>query len=316
MARQPAHGQPPTLPEQDSGHHRRWSIPIGRIFGIQIRVHVTFALIVLLFWWASTAPDGLGLASGMVWLGLIFASVTVHELSHSVVARRRGVGVRAIVLLPIGGVSEMETMPEEPADEFAIAIVGPLTSLAIGIAAFGAAAALELELWPPDLAGGALVSRLAWLNIILAGFNLLPAFPLDGGRVFRSLLERTSDLEGATRRAARTGRFFAFLMMAVGVLFNPWLLVIGVFVYLGASAEEAATIVHHRLEDLRVRDVMRPLPANVPTGVPAVEPDLPLEDALHFLDPQRGAIVVSGTSVIGVLHMRDVRALLEGPTAA
>lgn len=315
MAPQPTHAEAESPPDR-VGRHRRWSVPIGRVFGIQIRVHVTFALIVLLFWWGSTAPDGLGLGSGMLWLGLIFASVTVHELSHSLVARRRGVGVRAIVLLPIGGVSEMESMPERPADEFAIAVVGPLTSLAIGVAAFTLAAGLGLRLWPPDLAGGALIPRLAWLNAILAGFNLLPAFPLDGGRVFRSLLERTTDAEQATRRAARTGRAFAFLMIAAGVVFNPWLLIIGVFVYLGASAEEAATIVHHRLEGVTVRDAMRPAPASVPNGLPTVDPDLALEDALPFFDAERGAAVVSGTRVIGVLDITDVRTLLDRPSSA
>jgi Zn-dependent protease len=187
----------------------------------------------------------------------------VHELAHSVVARRRGATVREILLLPIGGVSRLEHLPETPKDEFAIAIAGPVASL--GLAGLGVmlSVATGAPLVPIHLFDGALVARLAWVNLILAGFNLIPAFPMDGGRVYRSILERRLDLETATRRAARLGRVVAVVLGIAGFLFDLWLLFIAVFVYLGASAEEAATIVHVRLRGLRVADVMLRDPVTV-----------------------------------------------------
>lgn len=242
---------------------RDFSFRIARIAGIDLRVHVSFLLIVVVFALGSAGPAGPGVASGLGWLGLIFACVVAHEMAHSLVARRRGATVNAIVLLPIGGVSKLENLPENPRDEFAIAVVGPLTSFAI--AGVGAIACLlaGVRLLPVDLARGAIVHRLLWLNLLLGAFNLLPAFPLDGGRVLRALLERRLDLATATRRAAKVGRLLALAMVAAGIAFNVWLVVIGIFVYVGASSEEVATIVHARIKDLRVRDVMVADPATV-----------------------------------------------------
>lgn len=248
--------------------HRGWSFPLGRLAGIQIRVHLSFFLVVALFWAASTAPDGLGVVSGMLWLALIFASVTVHELSHSVVARSRGIRVRAIVLLPIGGVSELESMTERPSDELAVSVVGPLSSLAIAGIAAGLAVLAGVPLTPVDLGGGALLPRLAWFNLLVGCFNLLPAFPMDGGRVLRSALEGRHDLERATRIAARTGRGFAAVMVVAGIFFNPWLTFIGIFVWFGATGEEAATVLHVRLAGRRVRDVMVERPIVVDAATP------------------------------------------------
>jgi Zn-dependent protease/predicted transcriptional regulator len=235
---------------------RRWSVPIGRVFGIEIRVHATFVLIVPLFALASSAADGPGPVAGLAWLVVIFACVVVHELAHCFVGRRRGAIVHEIVLLPIGGVSKLERLPESPNDEFAMAIAGPLASLGLALLAGAGAFALGQSFLPIDLIGGAILPRIAWFNLIIGGFNLLPAFPLDGGRVFRALLERHHDLETATRIAARTGRMLALVLIAAGILVDLWLLIIGFFVYFGASAEEAATVIHLRLEGLRVRDVM------------------------------------------------------------
>ena len=248
--------------------HRRWSLPIGRLFGIQIRVHATFLLIVVLVWAGSTEPGGMGPANAMLWLAVVFVCITAHELSHSVVASSRGIRVRAIVLLPIGGVSEMESMSESASDEFAVSVVGPLTSLAIAIAAGVMAVGAGSPLLPIRLFDGPLLPRIAWFNLVIAMFNMLPAFPLDGGRVLRSLLERTLDREQATHVAARAGRQLAALMVVVGVLTNPWLMVIGLFVWFGATSEEAATVVHARLSGRRARDLM----VEAPVVVDASEP--------------------------------------------
>jgi Zn-dependent protease len=250
-----------TAQRRDVGPRRRpvthrLSVSIGHVLGIDIRVHATFLLLVALFALAYSGSGVLGVAAGLAWLVVIFACVVIHELAHSLEARRRGGVVHEIVLLPIGGVSKLERLPESPSDEFAIAIVGPLASIAIAVVAALGAVAAGQSLLPINLFDGAILPRIAWFNLLVGGFNLLPAFPLDGGRVFRALLERHRDLETATRQSARVGRVLAVLLIVVGLLLNFWLALIGLFVYFGASAEEAATIVHLRLKGLRVADAM------------------------------------------------------------
>ena len=233
------------------------SISIGHIAGIDIRVHATFLLLILLVVLGSEGK-AVALWGNVAWLTALFASVVAHELAHSVVARRRGAIVRGIVLLPIGGVSQLERMPQKPADEFRVAVVGPLTSVAVG-AGFGMLAlALGDPLLPARLDGGPFLARLAWANLLLGGFNLLPAFPMDGGRLLRAVLERNRGALSATKIAARVGRTLAGGMVGVGLLWNPWLIFIGVFVWFGASAEEAATVVHARLQALAVSELSVP----------------------------------------------------------
>ncbi|MFZ4514988.1 MAG: site-2 protease family protein [Acidimicrobiia bacterium] len=237
----------------------QWSFPILVVRGIQLRIHLTFVFLVALVAWLASLSGGPGTVAVLVWIGLLFGSVIVHEFAHSLVARRRGITVHEILLLPIGGVSKLEALPEKWNDEFAISIAGPLTSLAIGTASIAVAALLGEPLGTLALGGSVLVA-LGWMNLILAGFNLLPAFPLDGGRVLRSMLERQHDRATATRQAARIGRALAVAMMVVGVLLDWWLILIGVFVYFGATAEERATLIHIQLAPLHVRDVFVEVP--------------------------------------------------------
>ena len=204
------------------------------------------------------------MVGSLLWLVAIFACVLVHELAHCFVGRSRGAVVHEIVLLPIGGVSKLEHLPENPRDEFAMAIAGPPASLGLALGAAVSALAMGVALLPVDLVNGAIVSRIFWFNLIVAGFNLLPAFPLDGGRVFRAALERGHDLLGATRIAVRVGHAVAIALVVLGLLFNVWFVLIGIFVYLGATAEQAATLVHVRLEGRRVADVMLLEPVVVP----------------------------------------------------
>ena len=146
---------------------------------------------------------------------------------------------------------------------------GRVASIALALT-FGALATLAgLSLWPPSLYGGAVLVRLSWVNLLLAAFNLLPALPLDGGRMFRAVLEQRIGRERATRVAARAARGLAGLMIAAGFLVNLWLLVIGVFVYLGSTAEEATAAVHARIKNLRVRDIMIEKPIIVSASEPA-----------------------------------------------
>ena len=135
---------------------------------------------------------------------------------------------------------KLKEMPQRPADEFAIAIVGPLTSLGIAALAAVSGVVVGTHLWPPTLFAGSWFARLLWLNVLLGGFNLLPALPMDGGRVARALLERHHDRAVATHKAARIARILAAVMIVGGFFYDLWLVLIGVFVYLGASAEEQA----------------------------------------------------------------------------
>lgn len=234
----------------------RLSLRLATIAGIEIRIHATFLLLVMLVALGSTAPEGPGLASALLWLGALFSCVVLHELAHSLVARRHGIPVIEIELLPIGGISKMERSPDDPGVELRIALAGPIVSVLLGAAFAGLATLAGVSMWPPTLYGGGFLARLSWVNLLLAGFNLVPALPLDGGRVFRAVLEQRTDRERATRAAARAGRLFASLMIAAGFLVNLWLLVIGVFVYFGSWAEEAAATIHERVKNLYVRDVM------------------------------------------------------------
>jgi Zn-dependent protease len=218
----------------------RSSIRVARIGGIDIRMHWTFLILVVLVVWVNMSSGASTVGVGLLWITAVFASVLVHEYAHCIVARRRGAVVEDILLLPIGGVSRLKKMPERPADELAVAIVGPLTSLGLATLAAAGGLVVGAHLWPPTLFAGSWLARLAWLNFLLGGFNLLPALPMDGGRVLRAMLERGHDRLTATRQAARIARMLAVVLILGGVFYDFWLVLIGVFVYLGASAEEQA----------------------------------------------------------------------------
>jgi Zn-dependent protease len=305
--------------ERTPERHARssWSFPIGNVGGIEIRVHVTFFLLVALFVLGSTAPGGGGVFSGLAWLTLIFACIVVHELAHCVVGRARGAKVHEIVLLPIGGVSKFEQLPETPSDELALAIAGPLASVGLAVAGALVAIGLGLPLLPVDFATGPLVVRLVWFNLIIAGFNLLPAFPLDGGRVFRALLERRYDMERSTHLAASVGRGLAIVLVGFGVFVNLWFAIIGAFVYFGASLEEAATIQHLRLRGLRVRDLMVSGPYEVvDAALPVLSPGQGVEEEalpLVVATPGHALAVVDRGRVVGRLRLEDVQHLVADP---
>lgn len=215
---------------------RRGSLALGRVAGVPLRVHWSFAFLVALV--VVTAGSTAALVAELVWVVAVFASVVVHEVAHCVVARHRGAVVVDILLLPIGGLSEFDRLPDAPADELAVAAVGPLTSLGLGAGLAVLAVVAGSRMWPPTLFAGAWLARLAWLNVLLGLFNLLPALPMDGGRVLRAALARRRPRPQATELAVRLARLLAIGMVVVGLAVNLWLVLIGVFVFLGAGAEE------------------------------------------------------------------------------
>jgi stage IV sporulation protein FB len=217
-----------------------WSFNIGKVAGTAILVHVTFVL--FLGWifvasWVVGGPESAWQA--LAFMVLLFACVVAHEFGHIFTARAFGVTTPDVVLLPIGGVARLERIPEEPSQEFLIAIAGPLVNVAITIVLvvfFGA----ELHANAAsnvDNTAIPLVNRLAAVNLFLALFNMIPAFPMDGGRVLRALLATRFGYVRATGIAASIGQFVAFALGFVGLLMNPILIFIAIFVYLAASSE-------------------------------------------------------------------------------
>jgi Zn-dependent protease len=206
--------------------------------GVDVRIHWTFVFLIGLVVLGEYSR-GLGtIVAGLLWILVIFSSVLLHELAHCVVAIRNKVVVDDILLLPIGGVSQMESIPKDPKKEFAIAVVGPLTSL--GLAVFFAAIALlsGTTIWPPTLLGGSWIARIAWLNLLLGLFNLLPALPMDGGRLLRAALSMREDRRLATAQAAKVARVIAVTMIAVGFVYDVWLIFIGAFILFAVGAEQ------------------------------------------------------------------------------
>jgi Zn-dependent protease/CBS domain-containing protein len=254
----------------------KYSFKIGSAWGIPIELHITFILLMAAVFVLSYPQLYL-----FFLIIFLFVFVVVHELAHSVVARHYKIKVRKIVLYPIGGVSEIEEIPEKPSIEWRMAIAGPLTSFVIG----GVLLALDqiflikapsAPLTPSLRTAGNLTLDLAYLNLILGAFNLIPAFPMDGGRVFRAFLAERMKFSDATKYAAFIGRILGIVMVMAGIFYNFWLIIIGVFIYIGASEETEQTIVSTTMARVRVKDVMYP-------EVASVKPETTLTEALEIM---------------------------------
>ena len=254
----------------------KYSFKIGSVWGIPIELHITFILLMgavfVLFY-----PD----YYFFTLILFLFVFVVFHELAHSVVARHYGIKVRKIVLYPLGGVSEIEEVPENPRIEWRLAIAGPLMSFLIGGVLLGISQLFSVEVPTAALSStivtaGNLILDLAFLNLLLGAFNLIPAFPMDGGRVFRALLAERMKYSDATKYAAYIGRLFGIGMVVVGVLYDFWLILIGVFIYIGASEEAEQTIVSTNLAGVRVKDVMQ-------SEVGAVQPEATLAETVEVM---------------------------------
>lgn len=209
------------------------SLSLGRVFGIPVRVHWTMALLVLFLSWGG---GPLGLFIGAFSVALLFASVVAHEVAHALAARAYGIGTAEIVLMPIGGVARIERQPANGRQEAVIALAGPLASLALAGAAFLVSRLAEGVPFVEPL-----FASLASANLMLALFNLVPAFPMDGGRVLRGYLRERRGLVAATRVAAKVGRIVAIPMAIAGVfLGSVSLVLVAGFVWLAGRAEERA----------------------------------------------------------------------------
>lgn len=221
----------------------RWSYRLVTILGTEVRIHVTFLLLVA--WYAVAAWSAGGQAAAVtsaVFLLLVFGCVLLHEFGHILAARRYGIRTPEVLLSPIGGLARLERMPEEPRQELVVALAGPAVTALIILALGGWLRAVNgtEPLWEWNPGHERLIPALFRVNVVLLVFNLIPAFPMDGGRVFRALLSGRMGLVRGTRVAARVGQFFAFLIGAVGLAGAPMLIIIAGFIYLAAEAEASA----------------------------------------------------------------------------
>lgn len=291
---------------------RSWSIPAGRLFGVELRIHLTFFFLLLfIFLTESTAKTTANPARSLALVGIIFGSVVLHELGHALISTRAGIPAKAIILLPIGGVTLMDETRQtlEPGTQtwkrdIRIALAGPLVNLAIALVAGAVVLVLlpQADLWgKPYVISTDLPRSLVWANLWLALFNLLPAYPMDGGRVLRAVFSRRMDPVRATRRAVSIGQTFATLFILVGMLWNIWLTMIGFFLFIAAQLEDRSAVFQSVLETVRLEDVML---TDFATLSPADTLEDALEKAVHSL--QDDFPVIRGSDMVGVISKQKI----------
>ena len=290
---------------------RNWSIPAGRVFGVEIRIHLSFLLLLLSPLFVALSEQGARVTGspvrGVALVAIIFGSVVLHELGHALVGRHSGVPPRAIVLLPIGGVTIFdEAQPALPANwkrDARIAAAGPIVNFVIaGISAvFLGVAMPQWRFWAdPYVSSSNLPHSMIWANLWLGLFNLLPAYPMDGGRVLRAIFSRTMEPMSATRRAVSIGRGFAIAFVLAG-LWNAWFSVIGVFLFIAAQMEDRSAVFQSVLETVHLEDIML---TDFATLSPADTLEDALEKAVHCL--QDDFPVIRGGDMVGVVSKQKI----------
>jgi Zn-dependent protease len=263
----------------------RWSLSLGRILGIRVLVHWTFFLLIA---WVilveySRGRDISGILITTTYVLSIFACVVLHEMGHALMARRFNVPTKKITLLPIGGVASLQRIPERPKEELLVAVAGPLVNVAIAAIIFPFLGPLGNYI-PEEEAAGAFAAitldnfwfALFSINIILVLFNLIPAFPMDGGRMLRSILAMKMNRLKATHIASSIGQFLAVLFFFAGLFLNPFLLLIGVFVFFGARGENIMVQQYEILRGHYVHEAMM-------TDLQTFDPDTPVKEVTQHI---------------------------------
>jgi Zn-dependent protease/CBS domain-containing protein len=288
----------------------KWSWKLGKFAGIDVYLHATFILLLAwiasMHWMAGHSMEVM--LSGLAFMLALFGSVLLHEFGHALTAKAFGIGTRDITLLPIGGISRIEKMPDKPRQELAVALAGPAVNIVIAGLLFIFLS--RTNAWVPldklVLTQGSLLERVLLANISLLFFNLLPAFPMDGGRALRALLACWVNYGQATRIAAGVGQVFAVIFGFVGLLVNPLLVLIAVFVWFGASQEAAATLMKLSFAGIPVRKVML-------TDFQGLREDDTLSHAVDLIlaGSQHDFPVQDGNRVTGLLTRTDLIAGLS-----
>ena len=294
----------------------RWSIKIARIAGIEIRLHLTFLLFLAWIGFSYYRLGGAPAATqGVAFMLALFGCVLLHEFGHALAARGFGIRTPDITLLPIGGVARLERMPDKPWQELVVAIAGPLVNVVIAavlIFALGQHSEWE-HLERLNQPGIAMLAKLASVNIGLVLFNLIPAFPMDGGRVLRALLALALPYSRATQIAARVGQTLAFVFGLVGLFTNPMLIFIAFFIFLAAQQEAVLA----RMKDFSLSEPVSEAMVTHPIRLP---PDARLADAVEALlhaSQHEFPVVDDAGRVLGVLTQDDIISALKrhGPGA-
>jgi Zn-dependent protease/CBS domain-containing protein len=283
-----------------------WSLPIFRIAGIQLRIHITFLLLLgwLAFGYYQEGGSAVALAR-VLFVLLLFVCVVLHEFGHAIAAKHFGINTPDITLLPIGGVARLQRMPDEPRQELIIALAGPLVNVVIALTLFAVVGWRGLT--QATMGGPDLLAQLLVINIVLVLFNLLPAFPMDGGRVLRALLATRLSYARATQIAASIGQGCAFIFGFIGLFGNPLLLFIALFVYMGASQEAALA---------QLKDISRSFPVSsaMVREFRSLSQDATLQEAVDALlatSQHDFPVIDESGNVAGVLTRHDLIAALR-----
>ncbi len=292
---------------------RSWSISVGRLFGVDIRLHLTFIILPMFVYWTEYAVHGRS-ANGprdIALVGIILACVGAHECAHMLAARRFAMFPKAVILLPLTGVAlydESRIEKQAPVSmwqrELRLALIGPLASLALaGLSvAVLAVVAPTIDLWSwPFLSPRNLPRSVVWANIYIAVLNLMPAYPLDGGRILRAFMARTLDLPSATRRAVSISTAISMVLILAGLFSDGWLTMVGVIIFSAAQLEERALVFQSVLDNVRLEEVML---TDFATLSPADTLEDALEKAVHSL--QDDFPVVRGSDMVGVISRQRI----------
>ena len=292
----------------------RWSWKIATVAGIEIRVHVTFPLLLIWLFWAGANRGIAQAAEGVAFILAVFGCIVLHEFGHALTGKRFGVVTRDITLLPIGGVARLDRIPRNPRQEVTIALAGPLVNVVIA-----GALLLYMRLAPgvynfsdPGLFERSFTARLFMVNVFIVAFNLIPAFPMDGGRVLRAILAMRLDYVRATRIAATVGQGMALLFGFLGLFGNPILILIALFVFIGAGQESTLVQMRSVFEGVPVERAMI-------RDFRALHSDEPIARAVELLldGHQQDFPVLAGSDgalPVGILSRSDLLKAVAGGT--
>ena len=287
------------------------SLKLGRVAGIKIEVHWTFILLLIWVVFLDVRRGGTT-ASALLNIALIlflFVCVVLHELGHSLTARRFNIPTKKITLLPIGGVASIEKMPEKPSQELLVALAGPAVNVVLAMLLYLVvpiqtymsldAANLENLLSAPSLQ--TLLFYLFIANVMLVLFNMIPAFPMDGGRVLRALLSYRMDRVKATDIAASIGQVFAVIFFVLGLLYNPFLVLIALFIFIGAYGENQMVKQTSMIEGYFIENAML-------TKITLLNPENTIEQAIELIlaGTEKDFVVVDQEKIVGILYQKDI----------
>jgi len=287
-----------------------WSLTVGSIAGTKVRIHITFLLLLAWIFFANYFSIGPQAAwNALLFVVLLFLCVLLHEFGHIFTARAFGISTPDVILLPIGGVSRLEHIPEKPREEFLVAIAGPAVNVVIAVLLIVVAGAkLDMKsLTTIENTKEGFIDQLAMVNLFLAVFNLIPAFPMDGGRVFRALLATRFGYVRATEIAAAIGQFVAFALGFLGLFGDPLLIFIAIFIYLAAASEAHVVAIRAIAQGVPVTAAML---TKFETLTPDEHVDKAVETSLHT--SQGEFPVVDGTGrQVGLLGRNDLIRVLK-----